>query len=62
MSIIAKACEEGLDGQSVNPEPEPKAAAERALAAPTAPFTFTADKHVPGRLGNQVCTKYVYNP
>lgn len=36
VGIIAKACEEGLHGQSVNPEPEPKAAAERALAALTA--------------------------
>lgn len=52
MDIIAKACEEGLERQSMNPEPEPKAAAESALAAPTAPFTFTADKRVSGRLGN----------
>lgn len=36
-------------GQSVNPEPEPKAAAESALAAPTAQFTFKADEHIPGR-------------
>lgn len=28
VGIIAKACKEGVDGQSVNPEPEPKAAAE----------------------------------
>jgi len=59
---VAKACEEGLDGQSGKPEPQPKAAAESALAVLTAPFTFTADKHVPGRLGNQVYTVYIYNP
>lgn len=46
----------------MTPEPEPKAAAESALAAPTAPFTFKADKHILGRPENQVCAKQASNP
>lgn len=46
----------------MNPEPEPKAAAESALAAPTAPFTFKADEHTPGTPENQACSKQAYNP
>lgn len=50
--VMVKDCEEEGDGQPVNPEPDAKAA-ERALPALTAPFIFTADKHIPMRLKTQ---------
>lgn len=55
--VMVKDCEEEGDGQPVNPEPEAKAA-ERALPALTAPFIFTADKHIPMDSKPKVCTKY----
>lgn len=47
VGIITKAWWGRTSGHFVNPEPEPKAAAESVLAAPAAPFTFKADEHTP---------------
>lgn len=62
VGIITKTCEEGLADNQWIQNPSPRAAAESPLAAPTAPFTFKADKHTPGRPEDQVCVKQAYNP